>query len=70
MAVKSVPHEIVIEIDASGKITGTVKGVTGKACTTLSAWLDLLGSVEVDLRTPDYDKPEKVHTVGQRKAGQ
>lgn len=62
-------HEIIIEIGKGGKITGTVKGVSGKTCTSLSAWLDLLGSVEVDLHTADYDKPEPIRTVGQRKAG-
>lgn len=61
-------HEIIIEIGKGGKITGTVKGVVGKSCTTLSEWLDLLGVVEVDKHTADYDKPEPIRTVGQRKA--
>lgn len=63
------PHVIIVEIGPDGKLTSTVQGVTGKSCTTLSAWLNDLGKVEVDKHTADYDKPEPVRAVGNRKAG-
>jgi hypothetical protein len=63
------PHQIIVDIGPDGKITSTVQGVTGKSCTTLSAWLDELGEVEVDRHTADYNKPDKVMTTGYRKAG-
>jgi hypothetical protein len=65
----NLPHEIIVEISPDGKITSEVKGVTGKSCTALSAWLDDLGKVEVDRHTADYHKPDKVMTTGYRKAG-
>jgi hypothetical protein len=61
------PHEIIVEIGPDGKLTSTVKGVTGKSCTNLTAWLDQLGKVEVDKHTDDYYKPEPVRLVGNRK---
>jgi hypothetical protein len=63
------PHVIEIEILPDGQVKGEVKGVTGKSCTTLSAWLDEIGKVTVDRHTPDYNKPDKAMNVGQRKAG-
>lgn len=51
------PHTLVIEIKPDGKITGEVKGVNGKHCAPLSAWLDELGEVIEDRHTPDYYKP-------------
>ena len=64
------PHVIEVEILPDGQINGTVKGVTGPDCTTLSAWLDEIGKVTVDLHTADFHKPKKVITTGQSKAGQ
>lgn len=52
------PHTIVIEIKPDGKITGEVKGVSGKQCAPLSEWLDELGGVLEDRHTPDYYKPD------------
>jgi hypothetical protein len=61
------PHTIEVEIQPDGSIKGEVKGVTGPSCSSLSAWLDELGNVEVDLHTADYRKPGKQVLVG--KAG-
>jgi len=55
----SKPHTLIIEIDPDGKLSGTVQGVAGPACTSLSAWLDELGQVTEDRHTPDYHKPEQ-----------
>ena len=59
------PHEIVLEIDQDGKISSTVHGVDGPACTELTKWLEELGVVEVDSPTADYRKlPRQGITVG------
>ncbi len=50
------PHTIVIEIQPDGKIKGEVKGVAGAHCGPLSEWLDELGEVLEDRKTPDYYK--------------
>ena len=50
------PHTIDIEIAPDGQITGTVKGVTGPACSDISKWLNSLGEVTEDQHTPDYYK--------------
>jgi hypothetical protein len=50
------PHVIEIEIDEDGKIHGEVKGVAGPSCSSLSAWLDTLGDVELDEKTDDFRK--------------
>jgi hypothetical protein len=49
-------HEIIIEILPDGKITGEVKGIEGQHCAPLSEWLDELGEVLEDKKTPDYHK--------------
>ena len=61
------PHVIEIEILPDGQINGEVKGVAGPDCTKLSAWLDEIGNVTVDLHTADFAKPKKVITT--RKVG-
>lgn len=62
-------HTIEVTIDEKGNVTGTVKGVAGRACEGLSAWLDKLGEVTVDEHTADYDKPEPVKYIGWTKRG-
>lgn len=62
-------HVIEVEILPDGKIKSTVKGVTGKSCTILSAWIDELGEVEIDRHTADWAKPDKVMTTGYNKTG-
>lgn len=52
------PHIIEIVIDKNGKITSEVKGVLGADCSALTKWLDELGVVEVDSKTPDYYKKD------------
>jgi hypothetical protein len=49
-------HVIEITIMTDGKVKGEVKGVKGAECGPLSKWLDELGAVEVDSKTPDYHK--------------
>ena len=51
-------HTIVIDIKTDGKITGEVKGVSGPSCAPLSEWLDELGTVLEDRKTPDYSRPD------------
>jgi hypothetical protein len=50
------PHSLEITIDADGKLTCEVKGVKGKECTNITAWLDELGEVTEDRHTQDYFK--------------
>jgi hypothetical protein len=52
-------HTIIIEIAPDGKVTGEVKGVTGKQCGSLTKWLDEIGEVLEDKHTPDYFKDAK-----------
>jgi len=51
------PHTILIEIAPDGTLTGTVQGVAGPACTSISAWLDEIGEVTEDRHTADFRKP-------------
>ena len=53
------PHEIVVTVTPQGKVQGEVKGVPGKSCAPLSAWLDELGKVESDSATSDFYKPDQ-----------
>ncbi len=43
-----------VEIDPQGNVRATVEGVTGPACTEVSAFLDALGILVVDENTGDY----------------
>lgn len=52
------PHVIEIQILPDGQITGQIQGVAGPSCTSLTAWLDELGNVIEDRKTPDYYKPQ------------
>lgn len=58
--IASQPHEIHIEIDPTGKITGTVTGLEGPTCESLTAWLDTLGNVTEHKHTKDFDKKAKI----------
>lgn len=49
-------YEIRVTVSKDGKITSEVRGVEGPQCHELSAFLNQLGKVEVDLQTPDYRK--------------
>jgi hypothetical protein len=60
MPVTNLPHEIHIEIDPTGKITGEVKGIEGPSCESLTAWLDSLGNVTEHKHTRDFDKKAKI----------
>ncbi len=59
-------HTLIVEILPDGSIKSTVKGVKGKKCTELSAWIDKLGEVVVDRHTEDFGKGSEqtvsVHT--------
>ena len=59
------PHTIEIVIDRDGKLTSEVRDIAGADCTTLTKWLDELGEVEVDSKTPDYyKKPRQTVKIG------
>ena len=53
------PHTIEIVIETNGQITSEVRGVAGADCSTLTKWLDKLGVVEVDEKTPEFYKQAK-----------
>jgi hypothetical protein len=59
-------HQIIITIDPkTGEVKSTVKGVTGKACSQVSKWVDELGEVTSDQHTADYHKePKPVVKIG------
>jgi hypothetical protein len=59
-------HEIIIEILPDGKITGEVKGIEGQHCAPLSEWLDELGKVIEDRKTPDYHKQAKQNVIARK----
>ena len=61
MAAKA--HTIIVEITLDGKVHGEVKGVSGPHCAPLSEWLDELGTVLEDRKTPDYHKPTEQGVV-------
>ena len=50
----TLPHTIEIVITPEGEVKSTVKGVKGTACHEISKWLDDLGKVTHDSKTPDY----------------
>lgn len=52
-------HELIIDITPEGKVIGEVKGVEGASCAPLSEWLDELGAVLEDRKTPNYHKQAK-----------
>ena len=54
---KTPAHEIEIEIDEYGMITGKVLGINGAACSGISKFLDELGEVLEDRKTNDYFRP-------------
>ncbi len=47
-------HTIEIEIGPDGEIKSTVKGIKGAHCHEISKWLDDLGKVTSDSKTPDF----------------
>jgi len=57
-----VPHTIEVEITETGEVKATVKGVAGSKCGELSAFLDELGTVLEDQRTPDFYRQQTVGT--------
>lgn len=61
-------HSIKVVILENGDVQATVQGVDGPDCTKLSAWLDALGKVEVDLKTEDFNKKQKLHVLGEVKS--
>jgi hypothetical protein len=58
-------HTIQVTITETGEIKATVQGVNGPTCGQLSAFLDELGKVVEDQRTPDFYRQQAV-TSGQR----
>lgn len=59
------PHTIEIVIDRDGKLASEVKDIAGADCISLTKWLDELGEVEVDIKTPDYyKKPRQTVKIG------
>lgn len=52
-------HTILIEITPQGDFSAEVNGVQGPQCSDISKWLDSLGNVELDEKTPDYYKKGK-----------
>jgi len=54
---------ISVEIAPDGTVKSTVNGVSGPACTQISAWLDSLGKVTEDRKTPDFYKDEKAQVT-------
>jgi hypothetical protein len=57
-------HTIEITIMPNGEVKSTVKGVKGTACHEISKWLDDLGKVTHDSKTPDfYQGLQQVGTV-------
>jgi len=59
-------HTIEIVIGTDGKVTSEVKGVMGPDCAKLTAWLDELGSVEVDKHTGDWYKHGEQNLTNRR----
>lgn len=49
-------YEIRVTVSKDGKVTAEVRGVEGPQCQELSAFLNALGKVEIDIQTPDYRK--------------
>ena len=47
-------HTIEVVITEDGEIKATVQGVAGPACEDLSRFLDQLGEVVEDKKTPDF----------------
>lgn len=47
-------HTIDVTITEDGEIKATVQGVTGPACEDISKFLDRLGEVVEDTKTPDF----------------
>lgn len=45
-----------ITIDKDGKITSDIKGVKGKSCTGIDAFLGTLGETLSDVKTKEYNE--------------
>ena len=58
-----------ITIDEQGNIIGEVAEVSGPGCERLLDWLNAIGQVTVDRRTPDYYRREQTVERRQQAGG-
>ncbi len=65
----NIPHTIDVVIGADGQVHATVQGVNGPQCGDLSKFLDELGTVVEDNRTPEYYRRQAVVNRGQLRTG-
>ncbi len=59
-------HSIEITIMPNGKIKGEIKGIKDTECGPLSKWLDELGRVTLDKKTPDWYKQSDYNLTSRR----
>lgn len=60
-------HTIDVVIDENGSIQATVNGLPGPACGDVTRWIEALGEVVEDVKTPEYYRRQMVGT--QARAG-